>query len=198
MAAAENGGGRRIAWVVAPVVVFAAIAILFAFALRGGDPSTLPSALMGKPAPDVQFPALGGVTRAGKPVPGIGHGDLARGKVTIVNFWASWCAPCILEHPYLMELSKRSDIQIFGVNYKDAPPRGAQFIARHGNPFARLGADVEGRGAIEWGVYGMPETFVVDGRGRIVYKHVGPIDEKVLRNKLLPIIAQAGASQARR
>lgn len=195
MTTAPNGGGRRIAWVLAPVVVFAAIAVMFAFALRGSDPSNLPSALVGKPAPAVSFPPVEGVAQGGKPLPGFATSDLAAGRITIVNFWASWCGPCIQEHPFLMALSRRQDVQLFGVNYKDKPERGAGFLKRHGNPFARLGADIEGRGAIEWGVYGMPETFVVDGAGRIVFKHVGAIDEGVLRGKLLPAIARAQAAQ---
>lgn len=194
-ASVNGGGGRRLAWVVAPVVVFAAIAVMFAFALRGSDPSNLPSALIGKPAPAATFMPVEWAVRDGRAIKDFTREDLSAGKVTLVNFWASWCGPCIQEHPFLMALSRRQDIQLFGVNYKDKPERGSGFLKRHGNPFARLVADRDGRGAIEWGVYGMPETFLVDGKGRIVFKHVGPIDDRVLRDKLLPAIARAQVSK---
>lgn len=185
---------RRFGWVVVPLIVFAAMAVLFAYALSSGDPSKLPSALINKPVPDVNFPAMKGLIVGGKPVPGVSKADLGNGQVTVVNFWASWCAPCLQEHPYLTALAKRG-IRIVGVNYKDKPPGGLNFLVRHGNPYLRVGTDASGRGAIEWGVYGMPETFIVDGNGRIVLKHVGPIDAAVLNGRILPAVEKASAKR---
>lgn len=182
---------RRIGWVVVPLLVFLVLAALFAYALSSGDPSKLPSALIDKPAPDYSFPGMKGLVADGKPMPGVSKADLGGGQVTVVNFWASWCAPCVQEHPFLVALADRG-VRLVGINYKDKPPGGLNFLARHGNPFRRVGTDESGRGAIEWGVYGMPETFVVDGDGRIVFKHVGPIDARILKERLLPAIEKAG------
>jgi len=182
---------RRIHWVAAPIAIFGIMAALFAFALRSGDPSKLPSALLGKPAPEIALPALDELVEGGKPVPGFGTADLGKGKVTVVNFWASWCIPCVQEHPNLIELKQLTGVDVYGVNYKDQAVAARRFIGRYGNPFTAVGVDANGRAAIEWGVYGMPETFVVDGRGRIVYKHVGPISEASLVSKMIPAIEAA-------
>lgn len=178
----------------APLAIFAAMAIMFGFALQSGDPSKIPSALVGKAAPAYAFPALAGVEIGGAPAQGIAPGDLVGGGVKVVNFWASWCGPCVQEHPYLMALKDRG-VTIFGVNHKDPAPGGVRFLGRHGNPYTRIGTDANGRGAIEWGVYGMPETFVVDAGGRIVMKHVGPIDGRILQDKILPAIQKAGGGR---
>lgn len=188
----EQQHGRSNLLVTVPVVLFVGLAIVFAFSLRSGDPSKLPSALLGKPVPEVVFAALKGVQHEGKALPGVGPADLVQGKVTVVNFWASWCVPCVQEHPVLVELAKRSDVRMVGINYKDPPPGGNRFLGRYGNPYSAVGVDPEGRGAIEWGVYGMPETFVVDGKGQIAYKHVGPITFETLKSKVLPAIRAAG------
>lgn len=182
---------KGLGWVVVPLLVFGAMAALFGFALTEGDPSKLPSALLGRPAPETTFPSLSGLAQNGQPLPGFKSSDLARGEVTVVNFWASWCAPCVQEHPLLGELKKRSGVAIYGVNYKDKEENARRFIGRYGNPFDAIGTDMSGRNAIEWGVYGMPETFVVTGRGEIAYKHVGPISEESLEKQLLPAIAAA-------
>jgi cytochrome c biogenesis protein CcmG/thiol:disulfide interchange protein DsbE len=182
---------RAWSWATAPLLIFAAMAALFAFALTSGDPTKLPSALIGRPVPQTEFPALEGLVENGQPVPGFAAADLAKGKVSVVNFWASWCAPCIEEHPLLIALKARSGVDIYGVNYKDQPEAGRRFIGRYGNPFTAVGTDRSGRNAIEWGVYGMPETFVIDGAGKIAYKHVGPISKESLEAKLLPAIAKA-------
>jgi cytochrome c biogenesis protein CcmG/thiol:disulfide interchange protein DsbE len=182
---------RGWSWATAPLLIFAAMAALFAFALTSGDPTKLPSALIGRPVPQTEFPALEGLVENGQPVPGFAAADLAKGKVSVVNFWASWCAPCIEEHPLLIALKARSGVDIYGVNYKDQPEAGRRFIGRYGNPFTAVGTDRSGRNAIEWGVYGMPETFVIDGAGKIAYKHVGPISKESLEAKLLPAIAKA-------
>jgi cytochrome c biogenesis protein CcmG, thiol:disulfide interchange protein DsbE len=188
-------GGRkpgRYGWVVAPLLIFMVMAAMFGFALWSGDPSKIPSAMIGKPVPAFAFPALDGLTKDGKPVPGVTATDLSNGQLTVVNFWASWCGPCIQEHPYLVALAERG-VRIVGINYKDPPPGGTRFLARLGNPYERVGVDATGRGAIEWGVYGMPETFIVDGKGRIVFKHIGPIDGRSLQDKILPALRTAGA-----
>lgn len=177
--------------VVVPLIIFVALAIVFGFSLKSGDPSKLPSALIGKPVPQVNFPALQGLEMNGRAVPGVAAADLSRGEVVVVNFWASWCVPCVQEHPLLVELARRG-VKLAGINYKDPAPGGLRFLAKYGNPFSAVGTDAGGRGAIEWGVYGMPETFVIDRAGRIAYKHVGPITEQSLAEQLLPAIEAAG------
>ena len=176
--------------VVIPVILFAALAIVFGFSLKTSDPSKLPSALIGKPAPAFDFPPMAELKHKGQPVPGMATADLNGGEVTVVNFWASWCVPCVQEHPLLVELGKRG-VKIVGINYKDPPPGGLRFLGRYGNPYAAVGTDAAGRGAIEWGVYGMPETFVIDKKGQIAYKHVGPLTPQSLTEKVLPAIKAA-------
>ncbi|MEZ5844422.1 MAG: DsbE family thiol:disulfide interchange protein [Hyphomicrobiaceae bacterium] len=182
---------RRWALVALPVLLFAALAGAFAYALRTGDPSRLPSALIGKQAPDVALVGMDGLRRDGKAVPGFAAKDLATGEPTLVNFFASWCVPCAQEHPFLVALAEREKLRIVGVNYKDPVPGGLRFLERHGNPYAAVGVDAGGRAAIEWGVYGMPETFLVDGKGRIVYKHVGALTAEIIAGRLLPALAKA-------
>ena len=192
----EGVGGPRgpslLIWL--PVTVFVALAVVFGLSLKSGDPSRLPSALIGKLAPAVDFAPLKGIQTDGKPVPGITSASLRLGEVTVVNFWASWCVPCIQEHPLLVELGQKTGVRIFGVNYKDPPPGGLRFLGRYGNPYAAVGTDPTGRGAIEWGVYGMPETFILAGDGRIVYKHVGPISRKSLESNIIPEIEKLRAT----
>jgi cytochrome c biogenesis protein CcmG/thiol:disulfide interchange protein DsbE len=182
---------RSQGWTLAPVLVFAVMAGLFAFALFFVEPSKLPSTLIGKPVPSVSFPPLDGLAAAGTPVPGFTAADLAKGKVTVVNFWASWCRPCVEEHPLLIELKARTGVDVYGVNYKDDQTNARRFLGLHGNPFTAVGTDAVGRAAIEWGVYAMPETFVVDGRGRIAYKHVGPLSPQSLLDKIIPAVELA-------
>lgn len=174
-----------------PLALFAALAALFYVALYAGDPSRLPSALIGKPVPDFALPPLEGLLADGRPVPGFGTQDLARGRVSIVNVWASWCIPCHEEHPYLVILGERSGAPLYGINYKDDADAARRFLGRYGNPFVAVGVDASGRTAIDWGVYGVPETFIVDGAGRIAYKHVGPIDMTIITDRLLPAIKAA-------
>jgi len=193
---------RSLTWVIVPVLVFAALVALFAFALTTGDPSRLPSALIGKPAPATDFPALAGLSDGTGAVPGFSSAQLANGKVSVVNFWASWCAECAEEQGLLQVLKQRSGVPLYGVNYKDDAVAARRFLGRYGNPFAAVGTDKNGRNAIEWGVYGMPETFVVNGKGEIVFKHVGAVTPQSLEGKLLPAIEKAkalpsaGASQS--
>ena len=182
-----------------PLIVFAVLASLFLYSLFFANPQSIPSALIGKPVPPVDFPALDGLKSGEAAVPGLTAADLAKGRVSIVNFWASWCGPCTAEHPHLVELKKRigDSVDLVGVNYKDRAASALSFLTRKNNPFARVGTDVTGRGAIDWGVYGIPETFVVNGRGEIAYKLVGEITPENIEQKLLPAIkAAANAGSA--
>ena len=159
---------------VLPLILFLGLAVLFWFGLGSGDPSKIPSALIGRPAPQTVLPPLEGLASDGKPVPGLDPAAL-KGKVSIVNVWASWCVPCHDEAPLLTELGKDPRLQVIGINYKDSAENARRFLGRYGNPFGRVGADANGRASIEWGVYGVPETFIVGREGKIVYKLVGPI-----------------------
>ncbi|MBV9563067.1 MAG: DsbE family thiol:disulfide interchange protein [Bradyrhizobium sp.] len=159
---------------VLPLIVFAGLAALFWFRLGNGDPSRIPSALIGHPAPQTPLPPLQGLVNEGAPVPGLDPAAF-KGKVSIVNVWASWCIPCHDEAPLLTALGKDKRLQLIGINYKDAPDNARRFLGRYGNPFGVVGVDGNGRAAIEWGVYGVPETFVVGKDGVIAYKLVGPV-----------------------
>ncbi|MGE0767249.1 MAG: DsbE family thiol:disulfide interchange protein [Hyphomicrobiaceae bacterium] len=182
---------RRLLPVIAPVVIFAAVAGLFLVALQKGDPSKLPSALIGRPAPSVDLPPVPGLERDGKAVAGFKSSEIGRGKPAVVNFFASWCLPCADEHPQLVALARRTGVALIGINNKDEPANAIRFLRLHGNPYSAVGADANGRAAIEWGVYGMPETFIVDGSGTVVFKQVGPISTEVLEQKLLPALEKA-------
>jgi cytochrome c biogenesis protein CcmG/thiol:disulfide interchange protein DsbE len=162
-------------WLVAlPLIVFIALAGLFLLRLHGGDPSKIPSALIGRPAPQTALPALEGLVNNGVPIPGLDPAAF-KGKVSVVNVWASWCVPCHDEAPLLTALAKDKRLQVVGINYKDSPDNARRFLGRYGNPFGMVGVDSNGRGSIEWGVYGVPETFVVGREGTILYKMVGPV-----------------------
>ena len=173
-------------WLAAiPVVVFAFLALLFWKGLSG-NPSKLPSALIGKPVPEFDLPAI-----AGLELPGFDNATLKQGQVTLVNVWASWCGPCRVEHPVLMEIAKRSDLRLYGLNYKDDPANAQHFLETLGQPYAAVGADVPGRAAVDWGVYGVPETFVIDGQGIIRFKFVGPLSPEAVAAMLNPEIEKA-------
>ena len=162
-------------WLVAlPLVGFIALAGLFLLRLHGGDPSKIPSALIGSPAPPTALPALEGLVNNGMAIPGLDPAAF-KGKVSVVNVWASWCVPCHDEAPLLTALAKDKRLQIVGINYKDSPDNARRFLGRYGNPFVIVGVDGNGRASIEWGVYGVPETFVVGREGTILYKLVGPV-----------------------
>ncbi|MGB6390003.1 MAG: DsbE family thiol:disulfide interchange protein [Methyloceanibacter sp.] len=173
-----------------PLLIFASLAGLFWLALYSGDPSHLPSALLGKPVPPFGLPKIEGLTGEGGGAEPFGAADLATGQPTIVNVWASWCVPCREEHPLLMQLAKQPGVRLYGINYKDDPSAARRFLGRYGNPFARVGADRTGRVAIDWGVYGVPETYVITGDGKIAYRHVGPLTEEAIREKLLPKLTE--------
>jgi cytochrome c biogenesis protein CcmG/thiol:disulfide interchange protein DsbE len=160
--------------VLLPLLTFLGLAALFFFRLGAGDPSQLPSALIGREAPKTDLPPLAGIERDGKAVPGLSNATFT-GAVTLVNVWASWCVPCHDEAPLLHALSDDKRFQIVGINYKDAPDNARRFLGRYGNPFSAVGVDTNGRASIEWGVYGVPETFVIGGDGKISYKLIGPI-----------------------
>lgn len=173
-----------------PLAFFAALAGLFALRLGAGDPSKLPSVLIGKPVPAMALPALAGLERDGKAVPGIAL-DTFKGAVSVVNVWASWCVPCHDEAPILMQLAQDKRVQLVGINYKDQTDNARRFLGRYGNPFVAAGVDANGRAAIEWGVYGVPETFVIGRDGRIAFKLIGPITPDNLARTLKPEIEKA-------
>ncbi|TFG84214.1 MAG: DsbE family thiol:disulfide interchange protein [Hyphomicrobiales bacterium] len=178
---------RRFAPVL-PLLVFAVLTGLFWYALQGGDPSRLPSALIGKPTPNFTLPPIDGLSADGKEVPGFASADLAQGEPTIVNVFASWCVECLVEHPLLLALGQEPGIRLYGIDYKDAAASARRFLGRYGNPYAKVGADGSGRVAIDFGVYGVPETYVVTGDGRIAYRHVGPLTEEAIKDKILPLL----------
>lgn len=174
-----------------PPVLFAGLAAMFIWGMNREDPSQLPTALAGQEAPPVRLVALPG---EGAPFT---DAVLRDGTVKLVNFWASWCAPCRVEHPNLEALAAEG-IPIYGINYKDAGQNFANatgFLAELGNPYAAVGADPEGRMALDWGVYGVPETYVIDGEGRIITRFAGPITQRTLDSVIRPALAgEAGAS----
>jgi cytochrome c biogenesis protein CcmG/thiol:disulfide interchange protein DsbE len=182
---------KRRSWLVAlPLIFFIALAGIFLARLHGGDPAKIPSALIGRPAPQTMLPPLPGLATDGAPVPGLDPAAF-KGKVSVVNVWASWCVPCHDEAPLLTALSKDRRLQIVGINYKDAPDNARRFLGRYGNPFGMVGVDANGRASIEWGVYGVPETFVVGRDGTILYKLVGPVTPQNLDSVLKSEIDKA-------
>ena len=175
--------GRRRWLYLLPVLAFGGLAIALAFGL-GEDPSEVPSPLIDKPVPVFELP----------PVPdrveGFSDADLKQGEVALVNVFASWCGPCRIEHPLLMRLSREGGVPIYGLNYKDRPEDAKQWLDEMGDPYRRTGSDLDGRVGIDWGVYGVPETFIVDGEGRIRFKHIGYLSLKVLDETIRPILEE--------
>lgn len=167
-----------------PPAIFLALAGMFAFGMMREDPDSLPSAMIGREAPKVAETPL-----ADKPV--FDAATLRDGQVKLVNFWASWCGPCRVEHPNLEALAAEG-IPIYGVNYKDRPSDALGFLAELGDPYAGLVTD-EGRMALDWGVYGVPETYVVDGEGRILARVAGPVIERTIESTIRPALAEAQA-----
>jgi len=187
----SSGKKQRTILVLLPLIVFAALAVLFLVRLWSGDPSRLPSALIGHPAPKTDLPPLAGLTtRDGKPIPGLSNAAF-RGELTLVNVWASWCIPCADEVPFLEKLSQDKRIKLVGINYKDPTDNARRFLNRYGNPFVAVGVDASGRTSIDWGVYGVPETYLIGRDGTIVYKLVGPVTADNLANTLDPEITKA-------
>jgi cytochrome c biogenesis protein CcmG/thiol:disulfide interchange protein DsbE len=158
-----------------PALVFFGLAVLFLAQLMSGrNPADLPSALLDKPVPTFNLAPLEGLMAEGKPVPGFSNEDL-KGRVTIVNVFASWCAPCRQEHPLLVELAKDPSVRLVGINQRDNPDNARRFLGALGNPYSAVGVDPNGRASIDWGVYGVPETFIVGPDGMIRHKHIGPL-----------------------
>ncbi|MEQ8968574.1 MAG: DsbE family thiol:disulfide interchange protein [Azospirillaceae bacterium] len=178
------GRGLRRALFAAPLVIFAVIAGWMAVPLMtGDDPSRLPSALIDKPAPEFALPPLPGRDD------GFAAADLG-GEPALVNVFASWCVPCLAEHPLITRLAEQEAVPVYAINYKDAPGDAIAWLERHGNPFTRIGMDREGRVGIDWGVYGVPETFVVDAEGRIRFRHPGPLTPEIVEDTILPLVEE--------
>ncbi len=173
---------------IAPPAIFAAFVLLAAVGMFRDDPTGLPSARIGQPAPPVVLSELDGKTP-------FDNAALRAGGLTLVNFWASWCAPCRVEHPNLIKLGQEG-IPLYGVNYKDDPSKALAFLADLGDPYDASGADNAGRMALDWGVYGVPETYLIDGDGTILLRHAGPVTERVMQNTLRPAIKAALQDQA--
>jgi cytochrome c biogenesis protein CcmG/thiol:disulfide interchange protein DsbE len=187
--------GRRRMIVLIPLLGFLALAALFMIRLSAGDPSQIPSALIGRPAPATDLPAVAGLVRDGTPVPGLDPAAF-QGAVSVLNVWASWCVPCHDEAPLLVQLAQDKRIRVVGINYKDQAENARRFLGRYGDPYAANGADENGRAAIEWGVYGVPETFVIGRDAHIAYKLVGPITPDNIDAVLKPEIEKAIAAGA--
>jgi cytochrome c biogenesis protein CcmG/thiol:disulfide interchange protein DsbE len=172
-----------------PLAVFVGVAAVFLMQLTSGrDAAVIPSALIGRTAPDTKLPPLPGLTTRGIDTAGL------TGKVTVLNVWASWCAPCREEHPLLLQLTRDDRFVLAGLDYKDPPEKARAFLEELGNPFDMVGADRAGRAAIDWGVYGVPETFLIDRRGVIVWKQVGPFTPETIERELMPRIEAALAA----
>jgi cytochrome c biogenesis protein CcmG/thiol:disulfide interchange protein DsbE len=165
-----------------PVVVFVGLAWLLYVGLFQGPPSLLPSPLVGKPAPDIALPALDAQAQ------NFDRAELGQGRPIIVNFWASWCVPCRLEHSTLQALAARKGITLYGVDYKDKPEDARAFLSELGNPFGKINEDREGRVSIDWGVTGVPETFVIDSKGIIRVHYAGPLNDQVVEQLILPAL----------
>jgi len=178
---------RRIV-VLLPVAVFAALVGLMISLLtdseRNDDLSRLPSALIGKPAPETSLPPINATIPGG-----FSTADL-KGQVSLVNVFASWCIPCLAEHPQIESLAERG-VPVYGINHRDKPEAAETWLRRHGNPYIAVGADLDARASIDWGVTGVPETFIIDRNGVITYKHVGPITQDALDKKILPKLREA-------
>ena len=175
---------KRILLAVLPLVVLVALVAVFAVNMER-DPGLVRSVLIDKPAPEFSLPAV-----AGTGVEGFDTVALA-GEVTVVNVFASWCIPCRDEHPLLERLKAETGVRMFGINQRDAPENAVRFLTELGNPYDRIGGDSDNRVSIEWGVYGVPETFVVDARGVVTFKHVGPITAQTLVHDVVPAIESA-------
>lgn len=183
---------RGLALVIVPLIAFVLMG-LFGWGLLYGN-QNLPSTLIDKPVPEFALPAVQGQTA------GLATADL-RGQVSLVNFFASWCVPCRAEHPLFVEIAQRGEVPLYGINYKDKPDEAEAWLAELGNPYTRIGADLNGRVAIDWGVYGIPETFVIAPDGTIAFKVIGQITRPILEDQVMPLVRRlqaensAGATQ---
>ena len=167
-----------------PAGLFVVVAGYFFWGLIADrNPQAVPSALVDRPVPEFALPAVEGLDR-----PGLATADLGAGEVTLVNFFASWCIPCRYEHPFLVELSETGQVAVHGINYRDESADARRWLGQLGNPYGRVGRDGQGRTAIDWGVSGVPETFVIGPDGKILYQHIGPLLESDMERKILPLI----------
>ncbi len=181
---------KRLLYLV-PVALFGGLAFLLYIGLFQGPPSELPSPLVGKPAPAFMLPALDNQAQE------FSRAELGQGRPVIVNFWASWCAPCRIEHPALQQLAARRGVTLYGIDYKDKPENARAFLTELGNPFGKIDQDQEGRVSIDWGVTGVPETFVIDAKGIIRVHYAGPLTDEVIDRLILPALSpdRSGKSQ---
>jgi cytochrome c biogenesis protein CcmG, thiol:disulfide interchange protein DsbE len=188
---------RRRLWIAfLPLVLFIALSGVFLYQLGSGkDASEIPSVLIGTRAPSLDLPPLDGLSANGAPVPALTDAAI-RGRLSLVNVWASWCVPCRQEHPILLELARDPRVELVGINYKDKNDNALRFLGELGNPFAAVGVDPAGKAAIDWGVYGIPETYLVGPDGEILFKQIGPFTTESLRDKLLPAIEKAMSQAA--
>jgi cytochrome c biogenesis protein CcmG/thiol:disulfide interchange protein DsbE len=175
----------RILLLLSPLAILAVLVVIFALNMNR-DPSLIRSVLLDKPAPGLVLPVV-----AGLDLPGLDNSQL-KGQVSVVNVFASWCVPCRAEHPFLTELRSQTGVQMLGINQKDAPENAGKFLAELGNPYDAVGADADGRVSIDWGIYGVPETFVVNPAGIVTYKQVGPLDAQ----SMLAMIAAIDKARA--
>lgn len=176
----------RLLLIFSPLAVLVALVLTFA-TMIDRDPGTLPSVLLNKPAPEFSLPPVAGIA-----LPGFDTNAL-KGEVTLVNVFASWCIPCRDEHPQLLEIKRLTGARLFGINQRDDPANAGAFLTELGNPYDAVGADANGRASIEWGVYGVPETFIVDAEGIVRLKQIGPISPRILTETILPAILAASA-----
>jgi len=172
---------RRLMYIL-PLLVFLGVGVAF---LRGfdRDPREIPSALIDKPVPEFALPPLPGHKQ------GLSSADL-KGDVQLVNVFASWCIPCKAEHPIVSRLAEREGLPVRAINYKDKAENALDWLARNGDPYASIGVDADGRASIDWGVYGVPESFLIDRQGRIRYKHVGPLTPEAVEQTILPLVKE--------
>lgn len=173
-----------------PVVIFVVLAGFFLSQLFAGrDTSILPSALIDQPAPAFKLAAVTGID-----TPGLQQGDLY-GRVSLVNVFASWCIPCLAEHPLITRMAE-DGITVYGINHRDTDAAATRWLKRHGNPYSRIGADHDARASLEWGITGVPETFIIDANGSIRFKHAGPITPEVLERGIMPVLNELTKAQA--
>lgn len=184
----EGAAGRRVSGLVLVPLIAVGLMALFGWGLLKGS-DDLPSALIDKPVPEFSLPPVLGREE------GLSTRDLI-GHVSLVNVFASWCVPCRAEHPLFMELGETGEVPLYGINYKDPPKQARAWLDELGDPYTRIGADRDGRAGIEWGVYGVPETYVIAADGTIAYRHVGPITRTILQDKILPIVRSLQSSTA--
>lgn len=170
-----------------PLAVFFGLIVFFIIGLQN-DPRVVPSPFIDKPLPDISLPRLDQADAS------ISSADL-RGEVALLNIWATWCIPCRQEHPLLVDLADRSDVRIYGLNYKDVRVDALDWLEKLGNPYDDVFFDEAGRAGIDLGVYGVPETFVLDRNNIIRYKHIGPLTEDVIENSIIPLISKLNAAQ---